>query len=49
MRNKKKRPELLSSGRLGSPPPELPNHEMDGKEQLILCKRHFGNGFWVGS
>jgi hypothetical protein len=23
---KKKRPELFSSGRLGSPPPELPNH-----------------------
>jgi hypothetical protein len=28
----KKRPELFSSGRLGSPPPELPNHEMDSSE-----------------
>ena len=23
----KKRPKLFSSGRLGSPPPELPNHD----------------------
>ena len=40
----KKRPRLFSQGRPGSPPPELPNHEMDIKELLILCKRHFGNG-----
>src|ERR1700722_12000721 len=40
---KKKRPRLFSPGRLGSPPPELPNHEMDISEVLILCKRHFGN------
>src|ERR1700733_9479271 len=40
----KKRPRLFSQGRLGSPPPELPNHRMDTKELLILCKRHFGNG-----
>ena len=25
--DKKKRPKLFSSGRLGSPPPELPNHD----------------------
>src|SRR5579862_80377 len=41
---KKKRLELFSSRRLGSPPPELPNHEMDVKEGIISCKRHFGNG-----
>src|SRR5437879_1320487 len=39
----KKRPGLFSQGRLGSPPPELPNHEMDSRELLIRCKRHFGN------
>src|SRR5579863_5181834 len=39
----KKRLGLFSPRRLGSPPPELPNHEMDTKELLILCKRHFGN------
>jgi len=39
----KKRPGLFSQGRLGSPPPELPNHEMDSSEPLIWCKRHFGN------
>ena len=31
----KKRPGLFSQGRLGSPPPELPNHEMDTNELLI--------------
>ena len=40
----KKRPGLFSQGRLGSPPPELPNHEMDTIGLNILCKRHFGNG-----
>jgi hypothetical protein len=45
---KKKRPGLFSQGRPGSPPPELPNHEMDIKELLILCKRHFGNGDFCG-
>src|ERR1700733_4578020 len=40
---KKKRPRLFSPGRLGSPPPELPNHEMDIRVLLIRCKRHFGN------
>src|SRR5579862_5355551 len=44
---KKKRLELFSSRRLGSPPPELPNHEMDVKEGLISCKRHFGNGAFL--
>jgi hypothetical protein len=44
----KKRPELFSSGRLGSPPPELPNHEMDTSELPIECKRHFGNGILPG-
>ena len=44
--HKKKRPELFSSGRLGSPPPELPNHEMDSRELAIRCKRHFGNRFF---
>ena len=41
----KKRPQLFSPGRLGisSPPPELPNHEMDIKSPPILCKRHLGN------
>ena len=39
----KKRPRLFSPGRLGSPPPELPNHEMDIIELPIWCKRHFGN------
>ena len=41
--NEKKRPELYSSGRLGSPPPELPNYKMDVSEVQIECKRHFGN------
>ncbi len=45
----KKRPELFSSGRLGSPPPELPNHEMDSSELVIQCKRHFGNRFFPAS
>jgi hypothetical protein len=31
----KKRLRLFSPRRLGSPPPELPNHEMDVKELLI--------------
>src|ERR1039458_7457986 len=41
----KKRPRLFSPGRLGisSPPPELPNHEMDIKSPPVLCKRHLGN------
>jgi hypothetical protein len=39
----KKRPGLFSQGRLGSPPPELPNHEMDTIGTTISCKRHFGN------
>src|SRR5260370_21207788 len=39
----KKRLGLFSRRRLGSPPPELPNHEMDSRELLIRCKRHFGN------
>ena len=39
----KKRPELFSSGRPGSPPPELPNHEMDTRACPFCCKRHFGN------
>lgn len=39
----KKRPELFSSGRLGSPPPELPNHTMDTRATALACKRHFGN------
>src|ERR1700691_4245514 len=39
----KKRPRLFSPGRLGSPPPELPNHEMDTIELPVWCKRHFGN------
>jgi len=39
----KKRPELFSSGRLGSPPPELPNHEMHTRATACCCKRHFGN------
>src|ERR1700733_1053757 len=34
---------LFSPGRLGSPPPELPNHEMDIRFRLTLCKHHFGN------
>jgi hypothetical protein len=41
---KEKAPSTFSSpGRLGSPPPELPNHEMDIRIPFILCKRHFGN------
>jgi hypothetical protein len=40
---KKKRPGPFSQGRLGSPPPELPNHELDSRFRLTLCKRHFGN------
>ena len=32
---------------LGSPPPELPNHEMDINEPLIECKRHFGNEIFL--
>jgi hypothetical protein len=42
-KRQKKRPELHSSGRLGSPPPELPNHKLDVIEGQIQCKRHFGN------
>jgi hypothetical protein len=41
----KKRPERFSSGRLGSPPPELPNHELDSRRSPHRCKRHFGNSF----
>src|ERR1700688_296249 len=44
LKARKKRLGLFSPRRLGSPPPELPNHEMDTKELLIVCKRHFGNG-----
>jgi hypothetical protein len=41
---KRKAPSTFSSpGRLGSPPPELPNHEMDIRIPFILCKCHFGN------
>jgi len=40
---KEKRPRPFSLGRLGSPPPELPNHELDIRFAAILCKRHFGN------
>src|SRR5208282_1266496 len=40
---KKKRPRPFSPGRLGSPPPELPNHEINLKIHFILCKRHFSN------
>ena len=41
---KEKRPRLFQvQDALGSPPPELPNHEMDIKIPLMLCKRHFGN------
>jgi hypothetical protein len=40
---KEKRPRLFSPGRLGSPPPELPNYEMDVRSAAQLCKRHFGN------
>jgi len=39
----KKRPELFSAGRPGSPPPELPNHELDTRPAPSWCKRHFGN------
>src|ERR1700683_2477281 len=42
-RANKKRPELCSPRRLGSPPPELPNHEMDISELVVSCKRHFSN------
>jgi len=42
-KKKEKRPRLFSPGRLGSPPPELPNHEMDIKILLTFRKRHFGN------
>jgi hypothetical protein len=41
--NGKKRPRLFSPGRLGSPPPELPNHVIDTRGDPFLCKRHFGN------
>jgi hypothetical protein len=37
MQGKKKRLGLCSPRRLGSPPPELPNHEMDIREALIEC------------
>jgi hypothetical protein len=39
----KKRLRPFSPRRLGSPPPELPNYEMDIKELPMGCKRHFGN------
>jgi hypothetical protein len=39
----KKRPKLFSLGRLGSPPPELPNHESDTRWGPKQCKHHFGN------
>src|SRR6202050_1634859 len=48
-RANKKRPELFSPRRLGSPPPELPNHEMDIRELVISCKRHFSNRLFPGS
>ena len=41
--HKKQRPRLFNRGRLGSPPPELPNYEMDIRVLPILCKRHLGN------
>jgi hypothetical protein len=41
----KKRPKLFSLGRLGSPPPELPNYETDTRWGLVECKRHFGNPY----
>jgi hypothetical protein len=40
---KEKAPATFKSGRLGSPPPELPNHRMDTKSGLISRKRHFSN------
>jgi hypothetical protein len=33
----------VSDARQGSPPPELPNHEMDIRSASILCKRNLGN------
>src|SRR6266853_4301749 len=39
----KKRPGLFSQGRPGSPPPELPNHDLDSRSSPLWCKRHFGN------
>jgi len=43
-RKAKKRPRLFSPGRLGSPPPELPNYDLDSRVPSYTCKRHFGNG-----
>ena len=40
---KEKRPRLFSPGRLGSPPPELPNHDWILELHHKWCKRHFGN------
>src|SRR5690242_21443876 len=31
------------SGRLGSPPPELPNHDSDSRAEREKCKCHLGN------
>jgi hypothetical protein len=39
----KKASRPFSRGRLGSPPPELPNHVMDSKSGRVSCKRHLGN------
>ena len=43
-RKAKKRPRLFSPGRPGSPPPELPNYDLDSRVPPYTCKRHFGNG-----
>jgi len=41
---KKKRPDFsVEDARQGSPPPELPNHEMDIRSAPNLCKRNLGN------
>jgi hypothetical protein len=39
----KKRPGPFGLGRLGSPPPELPNHDSDIRSSPCLCKCHLGN------
>jgi RimJ/RimL family protein N-acetyltransferase len=41
---KEKAPRPFSPGRLGSPPPELPNYELDTRDGQYCCKHHFGNG-----
>jgi hypothetical protein len=45
----KRRPELFSSGRLGSPPPELPNHDTHTRLGAPECKCHFRNRREQGS